>query len=283
MNPTNISSHPETIRTVDLDPLQYTKCSSLQHSLAAPILNRINFAAKKRAFDIGCGDGSITAELALRIPAGKVTGIDVSQNMINYARQAFSQDAKNLDFRLQDATLFSETEASADLITSFSAFHWIRKPEDTLRNICKSITPHGDLAILTYVKSDYYQFLQNTLKKYYPRFEKQSAYYTMFSADDYKKALKDSGMIIKEFSAEHLIASMENEKAIKDFIAGWLTSFVELPKELHQDFLDHAMEESKPYRIPLNNGKINLPYIKLIIIAKKSSNTNCGLSTCIIN
>lgn len=266
-----------TLPSSDLDAEHYTKCSRLQRSLADTILDRIeDLATKARAYDIGCGDGAITAVLATRMPNGRVTGVDISPNMIAHATQTFSKlnAPQNIDFHLENAELFSPSQDQGnrpDLITSFSAFHWVRKPEKTLRKLCSSITPDGDLVILTYVNSDYYQFLQNTLIKYYPQYEHQSAYSTMFSADEYRRVLLDCGMEIKEFESENLIATAENEQAVKDFIQGWLASFVSLPEKEHTRFLDLAMKESLPYRLPSNDGKIHLPYTKLILRAKKEA------------
>lgn len=272
----------------DLNAEYYTQCSHLQHTLAGDILSRIdNLADKTRAYDIGCGDGSITAELARQMPKGKITGIDVSPSMIEYATRTFctSNQSKNIDFQLQNAENFSPRGRRPDLVTSFSAFHWVRKPEEALRKLCKSIIPGGDLVILTYVHSNYYQFLQNTLMKHYPECQQQSAYYTMFSAEGYRRVLEDCGMEITEFKTENLIATEESERAVKDFIEGWLASFVPLlPQEEHERFLDLAMTESLPYRLASSDGKIHLPYTELVIRAKKGDSfESCCEAKCTIS
>src|SRR5258708_20022430 len=41
-----------------------------------------------RVLDVGCGPGTITADLAARVPHGQVTGIDAAADVLALARQA---------------------------------------------------------------------------------------------------------------------------------------------------------------------------------------------------
>jgi trans-aconitate 2-methyltransferase len=266
----------------DLDGEYYQQHSSLQHILADSLIDAIpSLSDKQRVFDIGCGDGSITQSLAVKMPHARVTGIDPSLSMISCANRMLSQvRLTNLDFQLQRAEDLSFRQRP-DFITSFSAFHWVREPRITFTKLCKSLVHGGDLVLLTYVHSDYYQLLQDVLAEHYPQYQCLSAFHTMFSSDEYREVLQASGMKILEFKLEQLIAEHNDEDAMKDFIRGWLANFVPLPQEEHEDFLNLAVAQSRAYRL-LPKDKIRLPYKKLTIRARKESKDNCCQLSCVI-
>ncbi len=58
----------------------------------------------KNVLDIGCGDGRITAEIAAKIPEGRIWGIDNSIEMIKMAQRTFPfEKYSNLKFKHIDA------------------------------------------------------------------------------------------------------------------------------------------------------------------------------------
>jgi trans-aconitate methyltransferase len=52
----------------------YHQHSGQQAKWAAELLRRLDLKGGKRVFDIGCGDGKITAEIARSVPHGLVVG-----------------------------------------------------------------------------------------------------------------------------------------------------------------------------------------------------------------
>lgn len=62
-------------------------------------------AAFKRVLDVGCGPGGWVQEMAFAYPDKELVGIDISQQMIDYARaQAKVQGMDNAHFLVMDAT-----------------------------------------------------------------------------------------------------------------------------------------------------------------------------------
>lgn len=254
---------------VDLNAIYYRKNSDLQYGLASELLKKHQFNPKEIVLDVGCGDGRITAEIAAQVPKGKVIGVDASINMIDCAKTSFPKSKfPNLEFELEKAENLSFSEYF-DVIFSFSCLHWVRRPQKVLNLLCNFLKPDGELFILTYPKeSVYYEFLQKTLENY-PEYQGFSSYYTMLYIKEYKEMLENNHMKILEFTFQELTASYENKKAIKDYIRGWLASFVSLPESLHEEFLDLAVENSFSYSKCMENGIINLPYTALMINARK--------------
>lgn len=254
---------------VDLNAEYYVKHSNLQYGIASELIESYHFSKDSLVLDVGCGDGRITAEIAKKIANGKIVGIDASPNMIECARKSFpKQRYPNLVFQLKkvENLVFSE---SFDTIVSFSCFHWVREPEKALTLLCDFLKQKGNLLILAYPKESlFYSFMQSALNKY-PDFFNLSAYITMLSIDEYRNILMNNGLDVHEVISHKLVASYKDEEAVKQFIRGWLSSFVPLPPHLHEVFLDEVIKESIPYRIDLQDGLINLPYTAMIIKAAK--------------
>ena len=59
--------------------------------------------ADARVLDVGCGPGTITADLAARVPDGQVTGIDAAGDVLALARQeADRRGQANVRFEVGD-------------------------------------------------------------------------------------------------------------------------------------------------------------------------------------
>ena len=72
----------------------------------------------KRALDVGCGTGQST--VALKEIANSVTGVDVSDEMLNLAKQRSEIEYRNAS--AEDLSMFED--GSFNLITTSMAFHW---------------------------------------------------------------------------------------------------------------------------------------------------------------
>ncbi len=88
--------------------------------------------------DIGCGTGTLTAQLAAL--CNKVVGVDSSPNMIAKAKAQFG----NIDFRVCDA-LALPFESEFDVVFSNAVFHWISDHDSLLKNIHNALKPNGKL------------------------------------------------------------------------------------------------------------------------------------------
>src|SRR5262249_60785869 len=64
---------------------EYNRRSALQKWLAEKSLSGLDLRGSERVLDVGCGDGAITAEIAARLPAGSVGGVDPSAAMNAFA------------------------------------------------------------------------------------------------------------------------------------------------------------------------------------------------------
>ncbi len=254
---------------VDLDASCYIRNSSLQNSFARRILKNYRISQHAHILDVGCGDGRITAELAIHAKKGSVIGLDASPSMI---KSAFSNFPKtkypNLDFRLGMAEDVSFSQ-QFDLIVSFSCFHWLRDPEKAIRQLSSSLKQHGEMLILTYPKeSPYYKYLQIALKNY-PDYYPLSANNTMLSAKEYNKIIKKNNLEIIDFKKHNLFTSYNNPNEIQQYIKGWLSNYVQLPEYLQDSFLQDVSSTVTNDPATHRGKKITIPYTALVIKARK--------------
>jgi SAM-dependent methyltransferase len=254
---------------VDLNASHYVKNSSLQNSLAKKILANYRFNKHASILDVGCGDGRITAELAIRAKQGQVIGLDPSPSMIEFASNNFSKKQfPNLDFQLgmaEDVSFFQQF----DLVVSFSCFHWLRDAKRAVSQLSSSLKQGGEMLILTYPKeSAYYQYLETALKNY-PEYRHFSANNTMLSINDYKKLFPKYGLDIFDFHEQKLFAVYNNPQDIKEYIRGWLDSYVHLPDYLYDSFLSDTTNAILTDPSTKKGKQIRVPYTALVIKAKK--------------
>lgn len=251
---------------MDLDAQHYHTHSQEQYQRAQEFLTQDNFNKNDNVLDVGCGDGKITAEVASLVPEGKVIGIDASQNMIRHARVSFK--LPNLEFQCKKAEEISTSELF-DIILCFNCLLWIRQPKLALQRFSKALKPRGRLLILTYLKeSSYVDFLEKTLEQF-PLYQKLSAAHTMLSLEEHRKCLESNGMQIQTFEIRDLVSSYSTKEDLKDYLKGWVGSYVPIPDDQVNHFLDKAIENSLSFSIHNDGSSIKLPYKSLIIKATK--------------
>lgn len=105
------------------------------------ITERAGAGAGRRALDLGCGTGFVTASLRRR--GWDVVGADFSQPMLAEA-QAFL--APRADLVRSRAEALALRDGSVDLVTCGTAFHWFA-PRPTLDEIARVLAPGGTVAL----------------------------------------------------------------------------------------------------------------------------------------
>ncbi len=95
--------------------------------------------------DVGCGCGTTTIRLADVVgPSGKVIGIDISEPMIELAKER-SRELANLSFLLGDAAGLSLDGTGAELMISRFGVMFFGDPAAAFANIRRALAPGGRL------------------------------------------------------------------------------------------------------------------------------------------
>jgi SAM-dependent methyltransferase len=98
--------------------------------------------------DVGCGTGSITADIADAVYPGKVVGIDRDASLIATARTR-TEGRPNLTFDVADALAFN-LATEFDIATAARTLQWIADPGRAVRRMAAAIRPGGTVVLLDY-------------------------------------------------------------------------------------------------------------------------------------
>ncbi|WTD06517.1 methyltransferase domain-containing protein [Streptomyces albidoflavus] len=100
-----------------------------------------------RVLDVGCGPGTITADLATLVPRGHVTGIDSAGEILDAARSAAAERSlTNTTFRTGDAQALPFPDASFDVVHAHQALQHLGDPVGALREMRRVCAPGGLVA-----------------------------------------------------------------------------------------------------------------------------------------
>jgi len=100
--------------------------------------------AEKRALDLGTGTGTLARGLALR--GWRVTGIDISADMISAALRLDAAAGVTVDYMVARSEATGVPAAVFDLVCAGTCWHWFDKPA-AAREVHRLLTPNGQLVV----------------------------------------------------------------------------------------------------------------------------------------
>jgi trans-aconitate 2-methyltransferase len=119
----------------------YDAVSDPQFSWGMEVLERLELSGDEVVLDAGCGSGRVTAELATRLPAGRLIAVDASEAMIAKARERLGEGVTYMVADLSEL----ELEEPVDLIFSTATLHWILDHDTLFRRLRAALRPGGRL------------------------------------------------------------------------------------------------------------------------------------------
>ncbi|MFF8728216.1 trans-aconitate 2-methyltransferase [Streptomyces sp. NPDC015171] len=132
------------------DPAQYLRHAGHRARPFADLLARIPEppGGRPRIADLGCGPGNVTALLADRWPAARITGYDNSTEMLDKAHvdhEGPTAGGGRLDFAHADVRTWTPEEPY-DLIVSNATLQWVPGHADRFADWIAALRPGGTLA-----------------------------------------------------------------------------------------------------------------------------------------
>ena len=259
----------ENISKLDWNAQDYEMNSAFQDEVAMLALSKIQLHGNEIILDSGCGNGKITAMLAKNVLLGIVQGIDVSENMISYAREHYT--FSNLFFNVADIESFS-SNIMYDYVVAFSVLAWIKDQEQALRNIKAILAPGGHFIATidneddSYLRARYAMFTHDTWKDFFKDYEVP---YYPFHEDKIRNLLQQAGFVnitIQKIIAPSMYVSQDEFIAMLSMIPAQKDM---IPEERHKEFFDDIVKEYIK-EVPLNDeGKVELIFTEFIVMADK--------------
>lgn len=137
-----ISTNPAYALDCDEEPLRLERQTRLYGT--DDDLARMAPSAADRVLDAGCGAGSLTREIARRVPEGTAVGLDREPRYLDYARrQAASEELDNIRFEVGDATRLPFADGSFDLVWSKHLLQWVPDRKGALGEFVRVTRPGG--------------------------------------------------------------------------------------------------------------------------------------------
>ncbi|MVO87250.1 methyltransferase domain-containing protein [Streptomyces sp. p1417] len=101
-----------------------------------------------RILDVGCGPGTITADLAALVPRGHVTGIDRAPGVLEQARAtAAGRGLDNVTFTTGDVFALDHPDDSFDVVHAHQVLQHVGDPVHALREMRRVCRPGGIVAV----------------------------------------------------------------------------------------------------------------------------------------
>jgi SAM-dependent methyltransferase len=106
--------------------------------------------------DIGCGTGLTTREAARAAAPGRVVGVDVSERMLERARQVTAAEClENVRYELADAQVHRFEPAGFDVAISRFGTMFFSNPVAALANIGAALRPGARLVLLVWQRREH--------------------------------------------------------------------------------------------------------------------------------
>ncbi|MEV0524294.1 class I SAM-dependent methyltransferase [Streptomyces sp. NPDC050439] len=100
-----------------------------------------------RILDIGCGPGTITADLAALVPDGQVTGVDHAPGILDRARAtAAERGLRNVEFGVADVHDLHYPDDSFDVVHAHQVLQHVGDPVRALSEMRRVCAPGGVVA-----------------------------------------------------------------------------------------------------------------------------------------
>ena len=139
---------------------RYDEYASAQARAAHELLDFTPDIDPDRVLEPGCGTGIYTSMLARQHPSASIRAIDLSEEMVQVARE--KMDASNVSLAVRDAE--QPPEQDYELISSNATFQWFRDLRGTLGRYCRALQPGGGLSF-SYFGPRTYRELRRCLEK----------------------------------------------------------------------------------------------------------------------
>ncbi|MFW6722929.1 methyltransferase domain-containing protein [Streptomyces sp. MAR4 CNY-716] len=97
--------------------------------------------------DLGCGPGTITADLAALVPQGRVTAVDAQEGILTKARAAAAErGVANVEFGVADAEALDFPDDSFDVVHAHQVLQHLGDPVRALAEMRRVCRPGGLVA-----------------------------------------------------------------------------------------------------------------------------------------
>lgn len=265
----------QQMKTYKWDPEDYRDNSTAQQEWARELIAKLRLKGNETVLDIGSGDGTITAEIAKKVPDGSVIGVDNSRGMIDLANKMFPHRTyRNVLFELCDARKL-HFDNQFDVVFSNATLHWVKNHIPVLKGIKKALRQKGRVLLQMGGKGNVKGILRaiHSIKKksewreYFVNFKLP---YGFYGPDKYKMWLDSIGLEISYLKLIDKDMVHEGKEGLKGFIrTTWLPYTNRVPEEIRNSFIDEVTDKYVEENSLDERGCTHVKMVRLEVMAKK--------------
>ncbi len=232
-------------------------------------MERVAWRGDERVLDVGCGDGQLTAELARRVPRGRVLGVDSSIEMIAHARAVHAAgEFSNLAFVQMDAACI-DLPQTCDVVFSNAALHWVPDHPAFLRGAAAALRSGGRLMVSCGGKGNadaVFSALRAEMRTaaWRPFFRKLQKPYFFYSDEDYRVWLPAAGL--RPITIQ-LVARDAAHESVEAFAAWlrttWMPYTHRLPAAKRDEFIGAVIKRYLSAHPPDRTGAVTVRMVRL--------------------
>jgi trans-aconitate 2-methyltransferase len=231
------------------DPKLYSSNSSPQQAWGITLLAKLNLNGNEKVLDVGCGDGKLSVEIAKKLPEGSVLGIDLSNEMITFARNHYPpKQFPNLTFIQTDASKLT-FNSEFDIAFSNATFHWIRDHEPVLKCLWKCLKPGGLLLAQFGGRrnaEEIFKIVELMIEngKWSPYFRDFVFPFRFYELEEYRDLLKNTSFSVKRLEKIPKDMVLEGKKGLSEWMsASIMHPYIKrIPQNMKEDFMNELID-----------------------------------------
>lgn len=250
--------------------LDYASNSSAQQIWARELICRLHLRGDERVLDIGCGDGKVTAEIAVAVPRGSAVGVDNSADMIAHA--SAHHQSGNCRFQIADASALPFS-SEFDVIFSNACLHWIYDHRPVLAGIRRALRPGGRVLLQMGGKGNAADVLAIVTElmsspRWRQHFTNFTFRYGFHAPEDYRRWLTEAGL--KPIRLELLPKTARHNNAAG--LAGWIrTTWMPytnpVPETEREAFIAEILSQYLEHHPAAPDGSTSVAMVRLEVEA----------------
>jgi trans-aconitate methyltransferase len=257
------------------DPADYERSSSAQYNWAMALISTLSLKGAESILDIGCGNGKITSILAGLVPKGRALGIDLSEEMIGYAKSNYPEELhSNLSFQVGDASCLGFRE-EFDLVVSFACLHWVEDHLQILKGVKRGLKPGGRVLFSCGGKGNAAQILDLTdelsrSERWGEYFREFKFPYHFYRPEEYRIWLEKAGLNTLRVELVPKDMVHRGQAGLEGIIRNtWLPYLERLPLDLRAKFVGEVAARYLQLYPLDENGLAHVQMMRLEVEAQK--------------
>jgi len=150
-----------------------------------------NIKPNEKVLDIGSGNGFLSYDMVTKVKGVKVTGIEINEQNVNFARNHYKHD--NLNFIKGDALGDNIPEGQYDVVTLSNVLEHIEERVNFLKNLRREFKPKRFIIRVPVFERDWKVPLKKELGLDY---RLDATHFIEYTQESFTKELKESGLKI---------------------------------------------------------------------------------------